>query len=323
VSEPGLLPVGLTLGLTAGLAAALVSALAAWLLVRLARWAGWIDGEGVAIIGGPAVLGGLLFAGGLLSPQGLESSWAGAAAVPALLLALAVGIVDDLLPGGLSPLQKVVGQLVAAGPLVLLDSPVLLGSGEWLGGAAWAAVVLLGAVLVLNLLNTYDNSDGAAVSLGLLALAAPLPAAAGALGGFLPFNLGPSRRGGRPAAYLGDSGSHLLGMLVVLSPAAWPALALPALDLSRLSVERWLRGSRPWIGDREHLAHRLEARGLRRGWILAALLGVSMPSIVLGGLGGVRDQPSMLIGGLAGTAFLYLIAWRGSLAVEPPGSSTA
>ena len=66
----------------------------------------------------------------------------------------------------------------------------------------------------------------------------------------------------------------LLGALVLLVPAAWPALALPLFDLLRLSALRLARGSRPWIGDRRHLAHRLEAAGLSRAWVLGSLLAV-------------------------------------------------
>ena len=59
-----------------------------------------------------------------------------------------------------------------------------------------------------------------------IGLVAASPIAACALGGFLCWNVGSSRRRRGPVAYLGDSGSHALGMLLFAVPAAWPALLI-------------------------------------------------------------------------------------------------
>jgi UDP-N-acetylmuramyl pentapeptide phosphotransferase/UDP-N-acetylglucosamine-1-phosphate transferase len=99
----------------------------------------------------------------------------------------------------------------------------------------------------------------------------------------LPFNV--ARRGHAPRAILGDAGSHVLGVLFLLVPAAWPALALPALDLARLSLVRLRLGSLPWVGDRRHLAHRLQARGLSPVQVALALSALSLPAVLLGWLG--------------------------------------
>ncbi len=85
------------------------------------------------------------------------------------------------------------------------------------------------------------------------------------------------RTASTPLAYLGDGGSHLLGMALLVVPGAWPALGLPLLDLARVALERARAGEAPWRGDRRHLAHRLERRGLGPVpvalilWITAAL----------------------------------------------------
>ena len=330
-----------SLALLGGLVAA---GAGAWLLARLApRW-GWVDAptgpeaarklqaRPVPQVGGPAILAGLL-AGWLLWRAGASAPGAlgplpGAlaallppapACAAALLLAFLVGLLDDVLPGGLAPRRKLLGQALAGAPLAL---GLAWGAPGPAAAAGLALASVAAAVAAQNALNTFDNTDGGAGSLGVLALAAPQPVAAAALLGFLPFNLNARRRGRGPAqappsCYLGDSGSHLLGMLILLTPPAWPALCLPLLDLGRLSVVRWRAGSRPWIGDRRHLAHRLEAAGLGRAGVLGGLLAVALPAVVLGGLGIVQGRPAPLAAGLLLTAAAY--AWA-VLSTPAPGA---
>jgi UDP-GlcNAc:undecaprenyl-phosphate GlcNAc-1-phosphate transferase len=272
------------------------------LLAALARRRGWLDraeGEaavrklqarGVPPVGGLAVLLGLAvttaalrLSGGHWDPE--IASWvdprAGAAA---LVLAFLAGAVDDLAPGGVRPRPKLALQALAALPLSvsvwlhrLAEVP-----GEPGLAALLALALLFGAVLAQNLFNTFDNADGATTSLGILALAWHAPVFAGPLLGFLPWNLNARvREGARatPTAYLGDAGSHLLGLLILLVPAAWPALALPLFDLARLCVRRLRVGSKPWIGDRRHLAHRLAHAGLRPLGVCLMLLVVALPGV--------------------------------------------
>jgi UDP-N-acetylmuramyl pentapeptide phosphotransferase/UDP-N-acetylglucosamine-1-phosphate transferase len=183
-----------------------------------------------------------------------------------------------------------------------------------------------------NAWNTFDNADGVATGLGAIGLASGGAAGAGAALGFLPWNLArprsapgaaapprppsvgstgaecagrtpipapPEGRRQAPVAYLGDSGSHLLGMLLLLTPGAWPVFLLPAADLARLSVVRLRRGRAPWQGDRRHLAHRLEKAGLGRLGVLAVLLGLGAIPLAWRGAGG-------LLAGLA--AFALAVA---------------
>jgi UDP-N-acetylmuramyl pentapeptide phosphotransferase/UDP-N-acetylglucosamine-1-phosphate transferase len=189
---------------------------------------------------------------------------------------------------------------------------------------AWLAVLALvaGAVVAQNALNTFDNADGAATSLAALALSWPAPLFAAPLVAFLPFNFArPSARRALPKSILGDSGSHVLGMLILLTPAAWPALALPLLDLARLCVQRARLSHRPWVGDRRHLAHRLEFRGLGARQVALALLCAASPSIVLGWCG----ARGALVGGVAlgvlATAALFAVLTRWAPALpEPPAA---
>lgn len=171
--------------------------------------------------------------------------------------ALLVGVIDDLLPRGLAPLWKLGGQLFAG---VVLAAPTWSALAP-LPALAWTAAGACGAALACNVWNTFDNADGAAAGLAGTGLALlGIPSGAAVLG-FLPWNL-LLRRVGEPRAYLGDGGSHLLGMTVLVEPAAWPLAVLPALDLARVSVLRLAAGQRPWVGDRRHLAHDLQRRGL-------------------------------------------------------------
>jgi UDP-GlcNAc:undecaprenyl-phosphate GlcNAc-1-phosphate transferase len=282
-------------------------------LARLARRAGVVDGgsaaEGerklqerpVPPVGGVALL--LALGAALLAaPDPLP--WGGAE-LAALALAGLVGLVDDARAGGLRPLAKVAGQALAAAPLCV----VAVRGGDPLG----AAGLLLMALVCQNAWNTFDNADGAAAGLGALALLHPATAAAAALLGFLPWNLLGRGTGARraPVAYLGDSGSHLVGMAILVTPAAWPALALPLLDLARVSVVRVRAGRSPFHGDRAHLAHLLQARGLGPVATLAVLLVVAAPSLAAVW---PADSPWAPPGGAArgwagaaGTAVLFVV----------------
>lgn len=285
----------------AALGACSVAALA---LVPLARRLGWVDGGASArkrgvpplpLVGGAAVLAGLLAGWLVLETVGRERAgfvpgrallaWIAPSFGPtatlwplgAVLVAFAVGTLDDLLEDGLRPLQKLAGQAAAGFVLALPLVVANPGAPE-----AWAAALVsaLAACVALNLINTFDNADGAASGLACAALLVPAPFFSAALAAFLPFNV--ARRGGRPRAILGDAGSHVVGVLILLVPSAWPALALPALDLARLCLVRLRAGAAPWSGDRRHLAHRLELRGLAPAQVALVLLAVSAPALVLG-----------------------------------------
>ncbi|HYV32170.1 MAG TPA: MraY family glycosyltransferase, partial [Candidatus Binatia bacterium] len=166
-------------------------------------------------------------------------------------------------------------------------------------------VSILWILTVTNALNFMDNMNGLCTGLsGLAALLLGLSAAGqaqylvaaiaflsfGAALGFLPWNFP------RASAFLGDAGSHLLGyLLAVLAilphfyspqhPHAWAVLrpllilAVPLADLVWVVLLRWRQGKPFYLGDNNHLSHRLVRRGLSRTWAvvliwtLAATLG--------------------------------------------------
>jgi UDP-GlcNAc:undecaprenyl-phosphate GlcNAc-1-phosphate transferase len=112
----------------------------------------------------------------------------------------------------------------------------------------------------------------------------------GALLGFLPYNFPRAR------AFLGDTGSHLIGYLLsvlAILPHFYTArhrdswavliplivLAVPLLDLVWVVLLRWRIGQPFYEGDNNHLSHRLVRGGLTQTravlliWLLAALVG--------------------------------------------------
>ncbi len=211
-----------------------------------------------------------------------------------------LGLLDDKYE--LKPLLKFSGQCAVAGLVaaagvritLFVPSPVF----------SYAATILW-LLTVINAFNFMDNMNGlcaglGAIGAGLFALLAALQGqylvgliaclTCGALLGFLPHNF-PNAR-----AFLGDSGSHLVGYLLavigilphfyseknprplaVLTPLL--VLAVPLLDLAWVVLWRTAKGQPFYVGDTNHLSHRLVRSGLNRAsavmliWLLAAGLG--------------------------------------------------
>jgi UDP-GlcNAc:undecaprenyl-phosphate GlcNAc-1-phosphate transferase len=243
-----------------------------------------------------------------------------------LLVALGSGWIDDLRREGLPAWAKVLLQALAglclslylyAGTsaqvvLLLDDDPIR----ELESHVIVCSLVFMGlAVFALNAANTFDNADGALCGVagcGLLLAASPLAPAVLCL--LVPNLLLRRKRAALPASgpgdpwvYLGDAGSQLVGLALVITPGAWPALLLPALDLGRVAWVRVARGQRPWVGDRRHLAHRLQRRGLAPLPVLLVLLCLGAPALLL-----------PWAWGLPGTALLFALACLWTRAVAEP-----
>jgi UDP-GlcNAc:undecaprenyl-phosphate GlcNAc-1-phosphate transferase len=243
--------------------------------------------------------GGLAMAAGFgvaVAAFGRGESGAGGV-LAAAGVALATGLADDLRP--LPALAKLAGQaaagivLVAAGVHLALPGP---------GVVAWVATVVW-VVVAANAVNLFDNIDGAAGGMGLVAAAAlwiwwatgsgPSSLAAGlagAVAGFLVLNLHPAR------IFMGDAGSHFLGAalagLTILdagragSPGPAPAalvlgvplvlLAAPLFDTALVAVERLRHGRPISTGGRDHTSHRLVVLGLGVPLVAAGLWALSV-----------------------------------------------
>ena len=311
-------------------AAFLGAAIGTWFLTQIALRIGWIDQRGgqehrklrrhpVALVGGAAILFGVFFAMGLAA---IDSPFTVASftedlrgmAWPGLLGAFALGLLDDIAPGGLSARVKFAGQLLVAALVVLFPGSVF---------ADASAIECIGlgvlALVAMNAVNLFDHADGLVgilCGLGMAAGRAPLaPLFAVAAAGYLPFNLlfrraaddtpvdvGEERTHSAPFAMLGDSGSHLVGVLLATTPGAWWFLVLPILDMIRVVGKRLLEGRPFWRGDRTHLGHLLQGIGfspVTTALLVGTLLLPALATVTL------MDGPAPLFSGLLATAALY------------------
>ena len=224
-----------------------------------------------------------------------------------------LGLVDDRRP--LGPWVKLLFMLGLAAAvsygtqtrtLTMLDGPA---GGPWLS----LVITTLWITVVTNALNFLDNSDGlaagvgtivagcllaAALSTGQWFVAACLALLIGGMLGFLVFNFPPA------SIFMGDSGSLVVGFVLaflsirvtyaqsgdvgtslqlhaVLTPLV--VLAVPIYDFLSVTVIRLRAGRSPFVGDLNHLSHRLLRRGLSPREMLMAVYGFTAVT-ALGGI---------------------------------------
>jgi UDP-GlcNAc:undecaprenyl-phosphate GlcNAc-1-phosphate transferase len=208
-----------------------------------------------------------------------------------------MGIIDDVVT--LRARTKLLGQAVVASILVAGGLSVerlwLFGHTVELIWPVGIAITLIWLIGSMNAMNMLDGMDGLASTVGLVtslilagmawfthhpALSLIMTALAGALAGFLAFNLPPAR------IYLGDSGSMLIGLLVgavairgsfkapataaLLVPTA--VLTIPIFDGLAAVIRRRLTGASVCCPDRGHIHHCLHRRGWSN-WQILALIG--------------------------------------------------
>jgi len=233
--------------------------------------------------------------------HGLEKrGWElGAIALGAVAM-VGLGVWDD--KHELKALPKFIGQLAIAVLVAVACKRVTL----FVHSEVFSyAVTILWVLTVVNAFNFMDNMNGLCAGVGAIgAFEFAVIAAAhgeylvaivgflmcGALAGFLPWNF-PNAR-----AFLGDAGSHLVGYLLaimailphfytrqnpdplaVLSPLL--VLAVPLADLVQVVILRTLKRKPFWVGDTNHLSHRLTGIGLSRTravlviWLIATAVG--------------------------------------------------
>lgn len=233
-----------------------------------------------------------------LERRGLELATISAGAIAITVL----GLLDDR--HELKPLPKFCGQFVIAVLVAIACKRITL----FVPNLAFSYVItILWLLTVMNALNFMDNMNGLCTGLGAIAaLLFALIAATngeylvalagflicGAVGGFLPWNFPGAR------SFLGDAGSQLVGYLLavmailphfytkqnprpvaVLSPLL--VLAVPLIDLAQVTVTRTFNRRPFWIGDTNHISHRLARAGLGKTgavlflWLIAAAIGAA------------------------------------------------
>jgi UDP-GlcNAc:undecaprenyl-phosphate GlcNAc-1-phosphate transferase len=212
---------------------------------------------------------------------------------------LGFGIWDDR--ANLNYRIKLVGQLLAVFVVVVMGHirfeqiPFFYAEEPPLWLTLPVTVVFL--VGASNAVNLSDGLDGLAGGLAFLSFAGiaylaylshdstMLVLAAGFLGGllgFLRYNTYPAR------IFMGDAGSQLLGfsmgVLVLLMSdsgrAPFPVsigllvLGLPFLDTIAVMGQRLAKGRSPFIGDRNHVHHKLLALGLSHHEAVIVIYGI-------------------------------------------------
>jgi UDP-GlcNAc:undecaprenyl-phosphate GlcNAc-1-phosphate transferase len=254
--------------------------------------------------------------------------WQLLAIVVACALIMMIGLVDDL--RSLKPRQKIYGQLAAAGILlaggiadttsITILGPIFEWAGaqppQWLvfsASAVMCVIIVIGACNAANLLDGMDGLCGgvtAIIALGFLALAIWLAvwkntstdgirvclclSMAGAVLGFLPYNLPPA------SIFMGDAGSMLLGFFVAVmmclfsieGTARWlvasaVVFSLPILDTGLAVVRRLASGKSIVSGDRSHLYDQLQDRGMTIKQVVALFYLLSSAAAVIGVTGAI------------------------------------
>ena len=244
-------------------------------------------------------------------------------------LTLLVGLVDDF--GVLTPAAKLAGEAIAI--FVLLRSGAVIELVEVPHALRWplAAMWLFGVCNAFNLLDVMDGLAAgvgavAGLAFGVMAMttgeypeAAASFALAGALGGFLVFNVHPAR------IYLGDAGSLAVGLTLGAlalairwtdrSPAGFLApllvLAVPLADTAYVSVLRARAGRPFWYGSPDHFPLRLCRRlGGRVGPTVVGVLvlAISGAAIGVGSATVLPWQAGLWAMGAYALAFVVLLA---------------
>ena len=252
-----------------------------------------------------------------------------------VFVAFLVGVADDIF--NLKPLQKLVGQIVAASiiaasGLLLADIHNPFGPGQIYFGWLAYPITIFYLVAFANVINLIDGLDGLASGITVIAtftmfvfaLITHRPDAAflsialiGVCLGFLRYNFNPA------SIFMGDSGSLLLGIsLGVVSLFATTRSALivsllmpilvagvPIIDTASAIIRR-LRAHRPiQQADRGHIHHRLMQEGYSQRktvaimWGWTAILAVS--AIFITELRGMARIPFIVLAG--GVSLFFIV----------------
>ena len=261
------------------------------------------------------------------------------------LLAWGLGFVDDVID--LRARWKLTGQIILSVLAIglgfeinTIQVPVLqiINLGPW----SWP-ITILWIVGVINAINLIDGLDGLASGLVIIALACfgilclwqgqyslliLIFVLVGVTLGFWLFN--------RPQAsiFMGDSGSMFLGYVMALlsiwvtdlpgrGPSALPLLilAVPILDTGFALFRRFFKGIPFYSADKDHLHHRLIARGFSATQAMLALVGFSTLFGVIA-LMAYRITNFLGFSFLLGISLAYiLLYWLGYEVIRSPLSS--
>ena len=233
----------------------------------------------------------------------------------ACIMIFAMGLKDDL--SGVNSSTKFIIQAIVGAILVIFGN-IRLTSMYGVFGIynlsyfLSVCVSILIILLIVNAFNLIDGIDGLAATTGIVAnvtfgalfiyirqyeLAAVSFAMAGAVVGFLRFNLSPAK------IFMGDTGSLLIGLIsavmalkfmeagsvvntklpgIYCVPALTVAILIgPVFDTMRVFVVRITNGVSPFAADRNHIHHRMLKLGFNHVQITLILTSVNIASIAM------------------------------------------
>jgi UDP-GlcNAc:undecaprenyl-phosphate GlcNAc-1-phosphate transferase len=253
------------------------------------------NGHSIPHLGGIALFFGVAAAMALALGRGAASANAVllARAVPAVLLIVILGLVDDT--RSLPARRKLAFQVLAAASVVAVGFRLF--TGMWVFDISMVALIVVSLVFIIGMLssvNLVDGHDGlaagvamlSAIAFGVMAVTMQMPdvvalsiAVCGACLGFLIFNFPPGR------IYMGDTGSMLLGLLLALTAclitmrapsvntfaAVCFALGVPLLDTALAIARRIVLRSPLFSADSLHMHHVLRDTGLSARQTLVVL----------------------------------------------------
>jgi UDP-GlcNAc:undecaprenyl-phosphate/decaprenyl-phosphate GlcNAc-1-phosphate transferase len=282
---------------------------------------------GIGVFTGMLAGVGLAIAVGAVSGSDTLLSIIGAAG-----LLFAVGLLDDAF--GLPVLAKLGAQGGAAAIVLTNGLTVELVKNDWIA-VPLAVVWLIGMTNAFNLL---DNMDGIAATVAGIACAyfaidavtvhsnelvlVLSLSVAFACAGFLPFNV---RRGKPAAAFLGDSGSQVIGfsLAAIALASSWKVaapslatvllpllvLAVPIVDTALVTIVRALERRPIHVGGRDHTSHRLVYSGLseKRTLLLIAVVAAALGGTSLA-YNAANNSVLTLVGVLVTFALLVQVA---------------
>jgi UDP-N-acetylmuramyl pentapeptide phosphotransferase/UDP-N-acetylglucosamine-1-phosphate transferase len=217
--------------------------------------------------------------------------------VVSLFIIFLVGLNDDL--AGISPISRLFAQIIVA-LIMIIPGGLYFTTLDQIFGVALDPIfskVITGLFIVgiINAYNLIDGIDGLAALLGALGaftfaylfyLSGNIPLALlcialfGSLMGFLVYNFSPAK------IFMGDSGAYIIGfsfaiLSIMLSNSIKDnsfiligytvkssfgliasILIIPVIDCLRVMFSRIIRGVHPFVGDNNHIHHRMLKSGL-------------------------------------------------------------
>ncbi len=232
------------------------------------------------------------------------------------IMIFAMGLKDDL--SGVNSSTKFVIQFIVCAILVVFGDIRLTSMYGVFGIYALSYVPSVGLsiliiLMIVNAFNLIDGIDGLAATTGILAngtfaalfiyihqyeLAAVSFAMAGAIMGFLKYNITPAK------IFMGDTGSLLIGLIsavmalkfietsrltingklpdIFCVPALTYAILIgPLFDTARVFIIRISSGVSPFTADRNHIHHRMLRLGFNHLQTTFILTSINVASILV------------------------------------------